>query len=237
MSDRFETSHTEVEARLLDRALFPGAQVLEAGCGRRTRLARRRDTIGALVGIDVDENAGTENEALDRFVATDLCARLPFEDASFDLVYANFVVEHLADPQAAFREWRRVLRPGGRAVLLTSNVANPLIRAAALLPQRLRVRLKSRGPGAVEDDVYPAVYRANTPRRLEQLMAEAGFVPAEVAYVATLHRYAGPRARLADVLRLAERILPARLRSTIVASYLATAQEGSDAADPASSRP
>ena len=237
MSERFETSHTEVEARLLDRALVPGARVLEAGCGRRTRLARRRDMIGELVGIDVDENAGTENEALDRFVATDLCARLPFEDASFDLVYANFVVEHLTDPQAAFREWRRVLRPGGRAVLLTSNAANPLVRAAALLPQRLRVRLKSCGAGAIEDDVFPAVYRANTPRRLERLLAEAGFVPADVTFVATLHRYAGPRARLAGTLRLAERVLPARLRSTIVASYLATAREGSADADPASPRP
>jgi ubiquinone/menaquinone biosynthesis C-methylase UbiE len=237
MSERFETSHTEVEARLLDGAVFPGARVLEAGCGRRTRLARRREMIGELVGIDVDENAGTENDALDRFVVTDLCAHLPFEDASFDLVYANFVVEHLTDPQAAFREWRRVLRPGGRTVLLTSNTANPFLRAAALLPQRLRVRLKARGPGAVEDDVFPAVYRANTPRRLERLMAEAGFVPVDVAYVATLHRYAGPRARLAAALRLAERILPARLRSTIVASYSATAREGSDTADPASPRP
>jgi SAM-dependent methyltransferase len=237
MSERFETSHTEVEARLLDKALFAGARVLEAGCGRRTRLARRRELIGELVGIDVDESAGTENDALDRFVATDLCARLPFEDASFDLVYANFVVEHLADPRAAFREWRRVLRPGGHSVLLTSNTANPFVRAAALLPQRLRVRLKTRGPGAVEDDVFPAVYRANTPRRLERLMAEAGFVPVDVAYVATLHRYAGPRARLAVALRLAERILPSRLRSTIVASYSATAREASAAADPASPRP
>jgi SAM-dependent methyltransferase len=237
MSERFETSHTEVEARLLDTALFAGAEVLEAGCGRRTRLAGRRDMLGALVGIDVDESAGIENEALDRFVVTDLCARLPFEDASFDLVYANFVVEHLTDPQTAFQEWRRVLRPGGRVVLLTSNVANPLIRAAALLPQRLRVRLKGSGPGALEDDVFPAVYRANTPRRLERLLAEAGFVPADVAYVATLHRYAGSRARAAGALRLTERLLPARLRSTIVASYVAAAQEASNAARPTSPRP
>jgi SAM-dependent methyltransferase len=236
MSERFETSHTDVEARLLDRALFPGARVLEAGCGRRTRLAPRREMIDALVGIDVDENAGTENEALDQFVAADMCERLPFEDAFFDLVYANFVVEHLRDPKAAFQEWRRVLRPGGRAVLLTSNAANPLIRVATLLPQRFRVHLKGRGPGAAEDDVFPAVYRANTPRRLERLLTEAGFVPVDVAYVATLHRYAGPRTRLAGLLRLAERILPARLRSTIVASYLA-APEGSDVGDPASPRP
>jgi SAM-dependent methyltransferase len=42
---------------------------------------------------------------------------LPFEDASFDLVTGLDVVEHLDDDVAGLSEMRRVLRPGGRAVL------------------------------------------------------------------------------------------------------------------------
>ena len=61
------------------------------------------------------------------------------EDAYFDLVYANFVVEHLDAPAAAIREWRRVLRPDGALILLTSNRANPVFAAASLLPRGLRV--------------------------------------------------------------------------------------------------
>jgi SAM-dependent methyltransferase len=118
-------SHTEVEACFLARALRPEARVLDAGCGRKTRLAGYRDRIAELVGVDLDAEAGTENLALDRFVVADLCSRLPFEDAYFDLVYANFVVEHLDAPEAAFHEWRRVLRPDGALVLLTSNRASP----------------------------------------------------------------------------------------------------------------
>jgi SAM-dependent methyltransferase len=217
----FETSHVEVEERLLDDALVPGARVLEVGCGRRTRLSRYRDRIGLLVGVDVDESAGRENASLDRFVAADTCAGLPFEDGAFDLVYANFVVEHLAAPAAAFREWRRVLRPGGEVVLLTSNHASPFVATAGLLPERLRVGLKRAGAGVAARDVIPVAYRANTPRRLAALLEAADFARVSAECVATLHRYAGDRVLVAGLLRALERALPPSLRSTIVARYRA----------------
>ena len=212
-------SHTEVEARLLAGALRPEARVLDAGCGRTTRLVGYRDRIAELVGVDVDAEAGAENLALDRFLLADLCSRLPFEDAYFDLVYANFVVEHLDAPAAAVREWRRVLRPDGAVILLTSNRANPVLAAASLLPRGLRVALKRAGAGVIERDVIPTRYRANTPRRLAALLGQSGFAAVTVSYVGTLHRYAERKPRLAGVIRALERLLPPPLRSTIVAWY------------------
>jgi SAM-dependent methyltransferase len=214
----FETDHTAVELRLLERALPAGgtATVLEAGCGRTTRLVAVRDRIGELVGMDVDVAAGEENDALDRFVEGDLCKPLPFDDASFDLVYANFVVEHLDRPSAAFAEWHRVLRPDGHLLLVTSNRASPVLRAAELLPQSTRVVIKQRGAGAREDDVFPAVYRANTPRQLREQLEAAGFAPVSVLPVATLDRYAGGRRAPAAILRAGEHALPPWRRSTIV---------------------
>ena len=96
------------------RVLPDHARVLDAGCGRTTRLWEYQARIDVLVGVDVDMPAGRENSSLDRFEVCDLCTSLPFPDGSFDLVYANFVVEHLTVPQRAFAEWRRVLAPGGR---------------------------------------------------------------------------------------------------------------------------
>lgn len=195
--------------------------MLDAGCGRTTRLAARRDRISRLVGIDVDAQALGENAALDDRVAGDLCTQLPFDDAEFDGVYANFVVEHLEDPTAAFREWRRVVRPGGFLILLTTNVANPLVAASARVPRGMRVGLKRAGAGVAEDDVIPVRYRANTPARLDELLRAEGFAPVEVEVVATLHRYLARVPALAWMLRLFERCLPRRLRSTIVAWYAA----------------
>jgi SAM-dependent methyltransferase len=211
----------------LRQALGPGATVLEAGCGRKTRLARFRDRIDRLVGVDLDESGGRTNAAVDEFAIADLCGTLPFADGTFDLVYANFVVEHLERPPAAFAEWHRVLRPGGSVLVVTSNRSNPLMAAARLLPQGLRTAIKGRGPGAAARDVFPARYRANTPAALTRQLRQAGFAPVRVIPVATLHRYAGERRTAAAVLRAFERGLPPRLRSTIVAWYR---REGSSAA-------
>ena len=152
---------------MLQQAIPADATVLEAGCGRTTRLADHRDRIARLVGIDLDGAAGRENASLDEFIETDLSGPLPFDDATFDLVYSNFVVEHLDDPARTFREFHRVLRPDGWLVLLTSNRSNPFMAAARAMPQRLRVLVKRGGAGAVERDVFPARYRANTPAALE----------------------------------------------------------------------
>jgi SAM-dependent methyltransferase len=204
---------------MLRAALAPGSVVLEAGCGRTTRLGDFRDRIDRLVGADMDEPGGRANAALDEFVVADLCGTLPFTAGAFDLVYANFVVEHLEDPAVAFAEWHRVLRPGGSVILLTSNGTNPLMAAGRIVPQPLRTAVKRLGPGAVARDVFPARYRANTPGVLGRLLGQAGFVPVSVVFVATLHRYAGRRRLAAAALRNVEHVLPPRLRSTIVAWY------------------
>jgi SAM-dependent methyltransferase len=46
---------------------------------------------------------------------------LPWSDATFDCVAADSLLEHLDDPIADLREWRRVTRPGGRLVLWSPN--------------------------------------------------------------------------------------------------------------------
>ena len=52
------------------------------------------------------------------------CQPLPYPDASFDIVTATEVIEHLADFRRVVREIHRVLRPGGVCILSTPNILN-----------------------------------------------------------------------------------------------------------------
>lgn len=55
--------------------------------------------------------------------------RLPFPDASFDLVVERHVIWTLPEPEGALKEWRRVLRPGGRVVLVEGKWGSPTASA------------------------------------------------------------------------------------------------------------
>jgi SAM-dependent methyltransferase len=77
------------------------------------------------VGIDISEISVTaaREEGLSAFVADISKERLPFTNGSFDLVYCAEIFEHLVDPDFALEEIKRVLRPTGRLLLTTPNLA------------------------------------------------------------------------------------------------------------------
>jgi 2-polyprenyl-3-methyl-5-hydroxy-6-metoxy-1,4-benzoquinol methylase len=120
-------------AKLLD-AVGIGNRVLDVGCssGYLARpLAERGNTI---VGVELDPKAAREAEEFCELVLVGDVETmdLPLEPGSFDVVLGGDVVEHLRDPAGTLARLRPLLRPGGRVVLSTPNVANWAIRLSLL---------------------------------------------------------------------------------------------------------
>ena len=105
-----------------------GLAVLDLGCGTG-RHALWLAAAGATVTA-VDFSEGMLNEARRkpgasavRFRVHDLHQPLPFANAAFDRIVSGLVLEHLSDLAAVFAEARRVLKPGGRAVVSAMHPA------------------------------------------------------------------------------------------------------------------
>ena len=108
----------EVIWALLRRAgLPPSPHILDAGCGTGRNLAEFAH-LGKAVGVDFSDDAVAfcRRRGLDD-VRMAPVEELPFEDASFDLIFATDVIEHLDDDRRALAELRRVAAPGARLVV------------------------------------------------------------------------------------------------------------------------
>lgn len=146
-------------------------------------LARRVTPSGRVVALDFSENmlqvgrgkAAERGYGNVEFVQGDALA-LPFDDGTFDAATAAFGVRNLADLPAGLREMARVVRPGGRVVVLEITT-----------PERLRAfytwwfdrlvpimgRLMGRD-GAAYSYLPASVRRFPAPRPLAAMMHEAG---------------------------------------------------------------
>lgn len=102
----------------------PGFRVLDAGCGAAPAL-RYLTLLGYnVVGSDLMRYPLQQAQTVApdaNTVCNDLVDGMAFENATFDVVLAADVIEHLRDGAALLRECYRVLRPGGYVIISTVN--------------------------------------------------------------------------------------------------------------------
>lgn len=108
--------------------------VLDVGCSSGYLSRALADAGIRVVGIELDPDAASEARSVCAEVAVgDVeTIELPWPPGSFDAVVCGDVVEHLRDPGAALARLRPLLRPGGRLVVATPNVANWAMRLSLL---------------------------------------------------------------------------------------------------------
>jgi arsenite methyltransferase len=180
-----------VEQRRATRALLalrPGERVLDIGSGPgflAAEMAAEVGPEGKVVGVDPSDSMlemGRRRDAPVEFVAGDAVA-LPFDDESFDAVASTQVYEYVAEMPAALAEARRVVRTGGRLLILDTDW-DSIVWHSSDRDRMLRVLEKWNDHLA---DPY-------LPRRLPGLLRDAGFDLAEATIIPILNRGSDPEA-------------------------------------------
>ena len=139
MEDPFERRPRRVGLRLL--AARRGERILDVGCGPGSALlvlARSVGPDGQVAGVDLSpamaaraarrlRQAGLEGRA---DIRVSDAADLPWPDGTFDAVFASFTLELFDTPEIpeVLAEWRRVLRPAGRLVVVSLSRSGPISR-------------------------------------------------------------------------------------------------------------
>jgi SAM-dependent methyltransferase len=204
----------------------PESSVLDFGAGRgwwavetiapfQRKLRMLRGRVKQVVGTDVDPAVKT-NPSLDEAIVVDLGAPLPFEEGSFDLVMADFVLEHInaEDAQDVADDIMRVLKPGGWFAARTPYRWSFVGMGARLIPNRRHVSiLKRLQPDRLPEDVFPVRYHMNTRKDLRRYFAGHRVV---VYGQVCEPQYAG-RSKIAwRIAAFIERMLPYRMAGTLM---------------------
>jgi SAM-dependent methyltransferase len=226
---RLDLTHAQEHyARALAAALPAGGRWLDLGCGRQIvpQFAMGLDAQRALVaraslmiGLDVDSAIGQHPLLHGRVMG--LGETLPFAARSFDLVTANVVVEHVADPKRFLGEIRRVLRPGGRFLFHTPNYTYYLTLIASVVPDAIKQRIVWMLERRNAADVFPTHYRMNTMKQVRALATACGFEVESLRVAGSVGSFGmmGPLGWLECIpLKLAASVAGGRWNSSLIAS-------------------
>lgn len=161
-----------VEQRRATRAILalqPGERVLDVGSGPgflADEMAEEVGPEGAVHGVDPSESMlaiAQRRETRVEYATGDALA-LPYADETFDAAIATQVYEYVTDMPAALAEARRVLRPGGRLLILDTDWDAVVWHSS---DRERMMRVLEKWNDHLEDPYLP--------RRLPALLRDAGF--------------------------------------------------------------
>jgi len=181
----FGTGPAYRRAALTQAGLCAGAQVLDVGIG--TGLVAREalkiiGPTGKLVGVDPSVGMMEQINLPGVELVPGVAEALPRPDASCDFVSMGYAMRHISDVAAAFSEFHRVLRPGGRLVVLEitkpeGRIATALLKGymRAVVPLIARVVGRRSNTSELWRYYWDTIEACIAPERVLEALRAAGF--------------------------------------------------------------
>ena len=166
--------------------LKPGMHLLDVACGTGLMAVEGARILGTAENITcLDPSSGMMAEAKKKLPARFVqgyADALPFPDASFDFLTMGYALRHVADLQVTMREYHRVLRPGGRVLILevtkpASRVGNFFFRLyfGKIYPGLTRLFTRSKAARDMMHYYWETMDASVPPATVVEAMRAAGF--------------------------------------------------------------
>ncbi len=180
---------TELFGRMVRQYLRPDMRILNLGAGEGKTPLHFDQQVRTVVGLDPDESIAIHQKLSCK--VRGVAQQLPFRDESFDLVYMDWVIEHLPSPSAMAAEVARILKAGGHLLFRTGNLHHYSYRVASLTPHFFHEYVGRTLFGEAEAHVYPTFYRMNTAAKVRETMQSAGLVEEQLTMLEPDPAYVG----------------------------------------------
>ncbi|MDB4222428.1 class I SAM-dependent methyltransferase [Granulosicoccus sp.] len=167
-------------------SLSTEAVVLEIGSGPENRSSKYvASRVAHLDGLDIDKRVLDNSALREAYVYDGRKFPKQIADESYDLVVADYVMEHVEHPSLMLAEIHRVLRSGGHFVFRTPNIYHYVSLISRFTPHSFHLAMANKARQTDDDavDPYPTFYRFNSRCAVRTVAREAGMREVELTMV------------------------------------------------------
>lgn len=174
----------EVYDNLLKSTITNNTVWLDIGCGKNELVAKYGQKAKKAIGIDLLDE---KDRVPAPFLQSDL-RHIPLESGYANLVTLRMVVEHLEKIPEDFSEVVRLLVPGGKLIILTTNALSPIIFIPRLLPYRMKSWIIQKTFQVDSREIFPTHHRFNTKKMMTTGIQEMELIQLEFLEQVPFHR-------------------------------------------------